>query len=245
MAEKKSKGTGLKPIELLYRPVFDTHLNMAIDYETAVRINDKTLGVMEGERFLPIAEKSGQIVGIEKWALEEACDAMIRCAKREADINMVILQTSIRHISRKTFAPQMMKIVEKTELEPERFCFNISGSILESHKEVINENIKTLRKNKFLVSIDDFGVEYTSLSRLSQYEVDYIGINETLLTDFVESEKVQNTVQGIIEFAKKIETLSRVSGVDDENKAKLLRAMGADQMKGSFYGGYANERKIK
>ena len=49
MEQKKSNGTGrLRPIELSFQPVFDIHLNMAIDYEISMRINDKTVGVDTG-----------------------------------------------------------------------------------------------------------------------------------------------------------------------------------------------------
>lgn len=49
----RQSGTPLKSIELLYQPVFDTHLNMAIDYETSMRINDRKLGVLQPFSLFP------------------------------------------------------------------------------------------------------------------------------------------------------------------------------------------------
>ncbi len=240
----KSESRGVRSIELLYQPVFDVHLNMAIDYDTSMRINDRKLGVLMPHSFITIAEKSNQICELGKWALEEGCDAILRCAKREADINRLILFTSTKHLAKKNFIAQMTKIVETKGVQPDKFCFNINESILESEKKQIIQNIKDLRQYGFLVSIDDFGVEYTSLSHLGQYEVDYIGLNDSMLENISSDERAQNMLQGIIDFAKKLEAQTRINGVDTQEKADLLKLMGIDQMKGKLFGDPMPEKKI-
>lgn len=235
---------GLRSLELLYQPVFDIHLNMAIDYDTTMRINDRKLGVLMPHSFIPIAEKDNRICELGKWALEEGCDCILRCEKREVDVNRLILFTSVKHLAKKNFVYQMTKIVETKGVNPDKFCFNINESILEAEKTQIIANIKELRKYGFLVSIDDFGVEYTSLSHLGQYEVDYIGINESMLDAIGGEERAQNMLQGIIDFAKKLETQTRINGVDTQEKADLLKLMGIDQMKGKLFGDYIPEKKI-
>ena len=102
------------------------------------------------------------------------------------------------------------------------------------------KNIRDLRDFGFLFSIDDVGVEYTSMSNLSQYEVDYIGINRKLVEpiqpDLYEDEdKPRIVVQGLIDFAKKLGVKTKVGGVDTEAKSLLIAKMGADQMHGKFY----------
>jgi len=235
---------GLRSLELLYQPVFDVHLNMAIDYETTMRINDRKLGVLMPHSFIPIAEKDNRICELGKWALEEACECILRCEMREVDINMLILFTSVKHLSKKNFVPQMTKIIETKGINPDKFCFNINESILEAEKSQIVANIKDLRKYGFKVSIDDFGVEYTSLSHLGQYEVDWLGINESMLDSVADDERAQNMLQGIIDFAKKLETQTRINGVDTQEKANLLKIMGIDQMKGKLFGAPMPEKKI-
>lgn len=234
----------LRTIELSYRPVFDIHLNMAIDYEVSMRINDKVMGVMLQEQFVPVAEKSNRICRLGLWAIEEACDAINRCEAREADINTIILWISVRHICKKNFVQQVTKILEKHAVNPDKFCFNITESILEENKAQIIENFKELRELGFKISIDDLGVEYSSLSNLSLYAVDYIGFNECIIQGIEEDEKVQNKVQGLIDFCQKIETQTRIDGVDSEKKALMLKAMGADQLKGPFYGIEMSEKSI-
>lgn len=245
MEQKKSSGAKrLRTIELEYQPVFDIHLNMAIDYEISMRINDKVMGVMLQEQFVPVAEKSNQIASLGLWALEESCEAIKRCEARQADIGTIIIWVSVKHIAKKNFVPQVMKIINKHGIKPDRFCFNINQSILEASKDQILENIKKLREFDFKVSIDDLGLEYTSLSNLSHYDVDYIGIHESLIEDLIESEKTQNMIQGLIDFCKKIDVETRVSGVDTAEKADLLKKLGVDQLKGPFYGKPISEKSI-
>lgn len=247
MAEnKKNTGAGsrLRTLELRYRPVFDIHLNMAIDYEASTLINDKVMGVMLPKLFVPIAEKTNQIVQLNLWAIEEACEAIKRCEAREADINSVILEISVKSFAKKNFVTQVMKILEKHKVSPDRFCFDINESILEAVKEQVLTSITQLREAGFKVSINDFGLEYTSLTHLTHYDVDYIGLHKSLLDGIMTSEKVQNAVQGIIDFCKKIDAQVRVDGIESKEMFDLLNKMGADQFTGEYFGDEIKEKQI-
>lgn len=247
MAEKttnSASGSRLRTIELMYRPVFDIHLNMAIDYETTMIINDRSLGVLQEKTFLPVAEKSSQVTQLNLWAVEEACEAIKRCAEREADINSVILWVSVKSLAKKNFVDKVIKIVDKFGINHDSFCFNIDESILEAVKEPVIESITRLRGEGFKVSIDDLGLEYTSLSHLTHYDVDYIGVHSSLLDDFMVSEKVQNMIQGIIDFCKKLDTQVRVDGVDSKEMFDLLNKMGVDQFTGPYFGEPMKEKQI-
>ena len=247
-AEKKpsgKKGSRSRSIEMMFRPVFDVSLNMAIDFEASIRIYDRLMGVMLPEYYLPVAEKSNQICELNRWSVEEACDAMIRCEKREADINCVILPLSVKYLAKNYFLSQVTKIVEKKDIAPDKICFNIDESILEYQKDAAIANIKEAREYGFLVSIDDLGVEFTSMSNLAQYEVDYLGLDSVLIKGVLEDEKLQNRLQGIIEFANKVGMKVRADGVDSVEIAELLKKFGVMQMKGELYGKPLHERMIK
>ncbi len=233
-----------RTMEILYKPVFDVGLNMAVDYYTRVVLTDYKVGFIQPETYIPVAEKSNQIAEIGKWTIEEACDAITRTAERGADIHSVILWTSLKHLNKKNFVKSMMSIVDKKDLDHDKFCFQITDHILKADSEIISKNIAELRKEGFKVAIDDFGVEYTSLTNLGQYEVDYIGIDSSLARDIEINERQQNMLQGIIDFAKKIETKVMISGVETEEKAELLKTMGVDRMSGPLYGDFIKEKEI-
>lgn len=247
MAEnKKNTGSGkrLRTLELRYRPVFDIHLNMAIDYEVSTLINDKVMGVMLPKLFVPVAEKSNQIVQLNLWAVEEACEAIKRCEAREADLNSIIVPISVKSFAKKNFVAQVRKILDKHKIAPDRFCFDINESILEAVKDQVLENITAFREMGLKVSINDFGLEYTSLTHLAHYDVDYIGLHKSLLDGIMTSEKVQNTVQGIIDFCKKIDAQVRVDGIESKEMFDLLNKMGADQFTGAYFGEEIKEKQI-
>lgn len=247
MAEEKNVTTRLprmRTLEMMYKPVFDVHLNMAIDFYSRVQINDRSMGIMYPQLFVPVAEKSNQIVELGKWALEEACDAILRAEAREADINSIILWTSLKHLSKKNFVKTAETIVNKKGVNADKICFRITDHILQADRDIISQNIYDLRNLGFQIAIDDFGVEYSSLTNLGQYEVDYIGIDESLLKNIETDERQQNMLQGVIDFAKKIESHVMISGVDTMEKAELLKKMGADRMSGPLYGDYIKEKEI-
>ena len=84
-AVKSNTASRLRTLELSYQPVFDVHLNMAIDFVTSMRINDRQMGVLLQDAIFPIAEKTNQICELNRWNIEEGCDAILRCEKREID----------------------------------------------------------------------------------------------------------------------------------------------------------------
>ncbi len=233
-----------RTMEIFYKPVFDVGLNMAVDYYTRVQLIDYKVGFIQPETYIPVAEKSNQIAEIGKWTIEEACDAILRTQERGADIHSVILWTSLKHINKKNFVKSMMSIVDKKDIDHDKFCFCITDHILKADSEIISKNIAELRKEGFQVAIDDFGVEYTSLSNLGQYEVDYIGIDASLTRDIEINPRQENMLQGIIDFAKKLETKVMVSGVETQERADFLKAMGVDRMSGPLYGDYVKEKDI-
>lgn len=241
-AEKLPK---FRTIEMLYKPVFDVHLNMAIDYYTQLRLHDKSLGIILPEAYIPVAEKSRQIYEIGKITVEELCGVYKRCEKREADIDSFLVWTSDKQMNKKTFFRDMRKIVDKYEVSPDKFCFYLTENILREDVDIVRENIRELRDYGFAVAIDDFGIEYSSLSNLGQYEVDYIGLHESLLENILVDERQQNMVQGIMDFAKKIESHIIVDGIDTEEKAEMLKKMGADRLSGPLYGSFIKEKDIK
>lgn len=247
MAEEKNVTTRLprmRTLEMMYKPIFDVHLNMAIDFYSRVQINDRSMGIMYPQLFVPVAEKSNQIVELGKWALEEACDAILRAEAREADINSIILWTSLKHLNKKNFVKTAETIVNKKGVNADKICFQITDHILQADRDIISQNIYDLRNLGFQIAIDDFGVEYSSLTNLGQYEVDYIGIDESLLKNIETDERQQNMLQGVIDFAKKIESHVMIAGVDTMEKAELLKKMGADRMSGPLYGDYIKEKEI-
>ena len=136
-AGKRTAGgkSRLRAIELYYQPIFDTYLNMAIVFEASMRINGRLMGVMLPEYFVPIAEKSNQICELNKWSVEEACDAILRCEKREADIDCVVLPISVKYFAKNYFLSQVTKLVEKKGVAPDKLCFNIDESILEAQSK--------------------------------------------------------------------------------------------------------------
>jgi len=247
----KRGGRRQRAMELMFEPVFDTHLNMALDYEATVRILDPKMGVMLPEYYVPVAEKSNRICEINRWAIEEGCEVLNRAEARDASINSLIMNISVRYLSKPYFATQVKKILDKHGVEPDKFCFNITENIYEAVSAQVLKNIRELRDFGFFFSIDDVGVEYTSMSNLSQYEVDYIGINRKLVEpiqpDLYEDEdKPRIVVQGLIDFAKKLGTKTIVGGVDTEAKSLLIAKMGADRMHGKFYcTDLWDEKKIK
>ncbi len=240
VSKGSSGGRRIRPMVLMFEPVFDNHLNMALDYAATVRINDNKLGVMLPEYYGPVAEKSNRICEINRWAIEECCDVLNRAEAREASINSFILDVSVRYLSKPYFVSQVMKILSKKGVEADKFCLNIRENIYEGVSAQVQKNISAMRNEGCLFSIDDVGVEYTSISGLSQYEVDYFGINRAMVEPvnpelYEDEDRPRIVLQGLIDFAKKLGIKTIADGADTPEKVALLTKMGVDRLRGTEY----------
>lgn len=97
-----------------------------------------------------------------------------------------------------------------------------------------------MREHGAFFTIDDLGVEYTSMSNLSQYEVDYIGINRKMIEPinpelYEDEDRPRIVVQGLVDFAKKLGVKTIADGVDTPELAALLTKMGVRRLKGKNY----------
>lgn len=250
-AKKSTGGRRIRPMVLMFEPVFDNNLNMALDYAAKVVINDSKMGVMLPEYYTPVAEKSNRICEINRWAVEECCDVLKRADARDASINSFILDLSVKYLAKPYFCTQIMKILEKKEVEADKFCFNISENIYATESEQVKKNIAEMREHGAFFTIDDLGVEYTSMSNLSHYEVDYIGINRKMIEPinpelYEDEDRPRIVVQGLVDFAKKLGVKTIADGVDTPELAALLTKMGVRRLKGKNYcTDLWEEKKIK
>ena len=244
LAKASSGAKNLRAIEQLYRPVYDYSNRLTYGYELDLRLNDKELGVMKSDVFLPVAESSSKINELVKWSVEDACETMVALRKKGRFTGTFFLRMSVKSLVRKNFIENVVRIVKGYELSADDFCFVIPENMLTMDMDRITEGISKLRAAGFTVAIGGFGTEYSNLAGFQNLEVDYIMLGEEFVSGILTSIRSKKIAESIIELANRLDTLVIADGVATKEQAEALFAMGCGLMRGTRFGRYTDSASV-
>ncbi len=209
---------------LEYQPIFLVRTQEIIGVESLVRWQHPTRGSLSPGQFITIAEKTGLIIPLGWWVLEESCrqlkawqDTIAAAKNLFVSVNM-----SSQQFAQKDVLDRIKAILQKTGLSPKFLKIEMTESVLINNSESIIEILEAIRTLGIRLSVDDFGTGYSSLSYLHQFPVDTLKIDRSFLenadSDFEKLEILQSVVRlawnlGLEVVAEGIETQKHLAQV--------------------------------
>ncbi len=230
--------SSVRPIEQLYRLMYDYSNHLPYGYDTDIRLNDSELGVVSSKVFIPVAEKSNKINELVKWSVEEACNTIVHLKERNRFSGEFFLFMSVKSLLKKNFAGNLVRIVQKSGVETNEICFVISENIFSFNIDRVSEALSELHDLGFKLAIGGFGSESVNLSTLQRLEVDYIILNSDFVSDILTSVRAKKIVSSVIELGGKLDITIIADGIVNKQQAKELFNMGCNIMCGTYYGRY-------
>ncbi|UTR11205.1 EAL domain-containing protein [Evansella sp. LMS18] len=223
-----------KAFQLKYQPQIDLKNMAVIGAEALIRWEDKELGSVSPDIFIPLAEETGLINPIGDWVLEEAC----RQAKKWSDEGYSLrigINISPLQFQKRGFVEKVNEVLQDSGLEPCKLDLEITENHLLRNRE---ESLRTLVKLKNIgirISIDDFGTGYSSLSYLQRFPVDSLKIDRTFIKDIINNSKDQAIVTSIIQLAHNMNLRVIAEGVETSDMLTFLNARNCNEMQGFLY----------
>jgi len=228
---------------LNYQPKVDLKDGKYQRLEVFLRMNDPESGMMFPAEFLPLAEESGLMVSIGDWVLQAICE-QIKDWKREG---MPVLPVSINlsgvQLAQEKLAEKIEGTINKWELEPGLFEFEIPEmSLLQTSKEAY-KNLVELHEFGSKLSLDNFGLT-TSLNDLARFPLSTLNIDSNLVQGFSSgiNATVANTIIGI---GKNLKMKTVAKGVETNEQKEFLQNSGCDWAQGHLFGKPCAPDKVK
>jgi diguanylate cyclase (GGDEF)-like protein/PAS domain S-box-containing protein len=207
---------------LHYQPQIDFLTGSILGTEALIRWNHPKLGMVPPGEFIPLAEETGLIVPIGEWVLKTAC--MQSKAWQNSGlqpINMAV-NVSYHQFKYKGFVDSIREILKESELEPKYLELEITESVLrdiEQVKFVFDE----LNQIGVKLSIDDFGVGYSSFSMLQYVVINNLKIDMSFIRSIPESSKAAAIVKTIIDMGKNLNCNITAEGVETKEQDNFLK----------------------
>ena len=222
-------------MQVYYQPQISLQTNTIIGAEALLRWFHPIAGAIPPNVFIPLAEKTGIINSLGEWVLHQACRQIKRCQEKGLPSIRIAVNISINQLRNPLFLDQVKGLIIKYDFEPKYLELEVTESIAIKEPAYIISVLEGLKKLGVFVSIDDFGTEYSSLSRLKQLPVDRIKIDMQFVQGIDKNEKDRAISKVIINLAKSLGMKVVAEGVENDVQLDYLSQRLCDEVQGYVY----------
>ena len=217
-------------LELNYQPWVDLPSGEVRGVEALARWRHPTRGQISPAVFIPIAEASGLIEELGRWALRRACHDAARLPPHvRVAVNLSAAQF------RGDVVAQTADVIAETGIDPGRLELEITESVMILDPTAIGPLFDRLRALGVGITLDDFGTGFSSLSYLRQFKFGKLKIDRSFIMEIDSSPDAQAIVRAVSELARTLGMSVIAEGIETEAQGVLARAAGCDMAQGYFY----------
>lgn len=222
---------------LFYQPKFKANDYSMCGVEALIRWKHPSLGMLTPNMFIGGAEKTGLIIPMGYWALEQACKQIQLWEDSENDqflpiaVNLSAIQFEHKHLF-----SNLENLFERYRINPSNLMIEITESTAMHHIDVSIRTFERLRKMGIKLAIDDFGTGHSSFLYLKNLPVDELKIDKGFIHDLAPNSKEEMILESIIHLAVKLGLVVTAEGIETPLQAEILTRLGCQQMQGYLLG---------
>jgi PAS domain S-box/diguanylate cyclase (GGDEF) domain len=220
---------------LRYQPQVDVGSGKIIGVEALLRWNDPNLGEIFPKDFISVAEELGLIVPLGEWTFRTACRQLKAWdAEGFSDLTVSVNLSPRQFVSRKLL-PSIKAAILETAIDASRIDLEITEAMAMRNIEQSIEILTELRRLGSTVSIDDFGVGYSSLGQLKRLPVQTIKIDRSFISQVPDDPNSCSITEAIIAMGKRLHLRVVAEGIEQISQLEFLRANGCDAFQGFLF----------
>jgi len=219
--------------QLHFQPRTNLH-GRVLGYEALLRWHHPRLGVLKPEHFLSLAESSGLIIDIGRWALRQVCEQSLMLADETA--LPISINVSIRQWLAADFVDQVAAILALAGADPSLLEFELTEALIGRDLDRSRERIAQLSDMGVRFVLDDFGTGCLSLPLLHALPLDRLKIDVSLVEGLEARSNAYTIIKSIIAMARPLGLQVLAEGVETPEQVEILAALGCDQCQGDCFG---------
>jgi EAL domain-containing protein (putative c-di-GMP-specific phosphodiesterase class I)/GGDEF domain-containing protein len=220
-------------LELLYQPKYDLRSRRISGAEALVRWNHPERGTVMPDTFIALAEETGNIQLLTRWALSAGMAQAARWRRQGLDLRMSI-NLSIRDLEDKTLPDRIAALLIENALPPESLVLEITESALTLELDAVIAVLERMADQGIALSIDDFGAGQSSLTYLRRLPVREVKIDKAFVQNLAEYSDDQAIVAAVVDLGHRLGYAVTAEGVEDAASLQILSGFGCDYAQGYY-----------
>lgn len=221
---------------LYYQPQFAVKTGQIVGAEALLRWRHPTRGLLAPGAFISLAEKSGLIVHIDSWVLQEACRQMGEWYAEGYHQWSVAVNVSALQLAQPSFVQSVKAALASNNLPASRLIVEITETMAMEDIEVSIDVLGKLAQAGVDVSIDDFGSGHSSLLYLKNLPVNELKIDRGFIHDLQHGAADEAILSAIVGLGQALGLRIVAEGVESAEQKAFLSSMGCDVLQGYFLG---------
>lgn len=217
-------------LELHFQGIYTTADGELSHVETLVRMRDPADGerlIMPGQ-FIPVAEKTGQILEIDRWVLGRSIELLAT----HPNLRALAVNVSGRSFDEPGLPQYIQDLLKRHGVEPRRLIVELTETAAVSEMQDAQRFIEALHQTGCLIGLDDFGSGFSTFSYLKYLGVQILKIDGMFIRDLPNNRDNQAFVKAMIDVAKSLDKLTVAEFVEDAETLAMLREFGVDMAQG-------------
>lgn len=218
-----------------YQPKIDTKTEKPVGLEALARLVKENGEILPPAAFIEALEKNGLITKLDFLIYTQVCDMLKEEISKGKEPLPVSVNFSRAHIYDVKFVNKLIKIAAERCIPCDLIEIELTESIFIEDREAVFKVVNNLHYAGFVVSIDDFGSGFSSLTVLKDVYFDILKLDRQFLSSSSSNERCLAIVESSIILAKQLGLITVAEGVETKEQLEFLRAAGCDRLQGYFF----------
>lgn len=217
-----------------YQPIIDLSSGEVVGAELLARLPYPE-GEMLPSHFIEVAEESGLIVDVGRWALRTACERLIAWESAGHDALRIWVNASALHLASGELLRDVKQASEVLDGGLHRLGIEVTESFLLQDERTARATLRSLREMGLAVALDDFGTGYSSLAYLHNLPIDTVKVDRSFVVD-MEHDALGEAIVRSVAWLSRARGLKVVAeGIETTGQARHVRAAGCQLAQGYLY----------
>ncbi|PSJ18192.1 bifunctional diguanylate cyclase/phosphodiesterase [Nitrosomonas supralitoralis] len=218
---------------LMYQPIIKLETGKVHKAEALIRWQHPERGIIYPGEFISIAEETSLISDIGDWVFKQAVNQVATWqASYNSNFQISINKSPKQFISR---ISDWVNHLHEQKLDGQSIIVEITENLLLDAHELVVKQLLSFRDAGVQVAIDDFGTGYSSLSYLKKFDIDYLKIDQSFISNLDSKSNDRILCEAVITMAHRLGMKVIAEGVETESQKQLLMAMGCDYGQGFLF----------
>jgi diguanylate cyclase (GGDEF)-like protein len=224
-------------LTMAFQPLINLQTGAVRGFEALARWDDPVLGQVSPVEFIPVAEESGLIVPLGRWAMCETAQTLADWDRRHGEPLPITMNVNLSPVQmvRDDVPRAVEEALRYAGIDGSRLTIELTESALISDPDKTRQLLGALQAMKVTVAMDDFGTGFSNLASLQSLPIDVLKIDRSFVSDMIGDEDKIAIIRAIISLAGALGMKTTAEGIEKREMADALARLGCDYGQGFYY----------